>query len=300
MKHLVVGLGELLWDEVGDDRHPGGATANVAFQANQLGNRGVIISRAGTDEPGDAFVQFLEEQGLETDWIQRDGEHPTGRATVAVGDDGQPDFTIHRNVAWDHLEYTDEAAALVAEADAVCFGTLAQRSDESRETIQKLLDAAGESCLRVFDVNIRQHFFDRDTLIRSLEHADVVKLNSDEVHVLADRCAMGTAVPGAFAAQLEDRFQIKVVCITRGSEGCLAIGDGERVDVPGTEVEVEDSIGAGDAFTAGLITGLLKEWSLNAAVRFANRVGALSASRAGAMPTLASEYAELTAEFEQA
>ena len=282
---MVVGLGELLWDEFGDHRRPGGAPANVAFHATQLGCRGVVCSRVGRDEPGDALLAFLESQSLETGEIQRDAVHPTGRVTVDTSNPGHPTYIIHENVAWDFLEATDRLAALGREADAICFGTLAQRSATSRATIQRVLSVSRPDCLRVYDVNLRQHWYEPATLEASLAQATIVKLNHDEVGVLAPLLSL-PAEPLAFARGLLEKFAGEIVCITRSENGCLAVSAGEVAELPGVPITVADAVGAGDAFTAAFIRARLEGWSLERTAEFANRVGALVASHPGAMPPL--------------
>ena len=149
---LVIGLGELLWDVFPDERRPGGAPANVAFQARQLGCRAAVVTRVGDDEAGTELIDYLQSKGLDTQFVQRDADHPTGQVTVEVSDEGQPSFTIHENVAWDALSLTDDLREIATEASAVCFGTLAQRSEASRETIHGFLEATSTDCLRVYDV----------------------------------------------------------------------------------------------------------------------------------------------------
>jgi fructokinase len=295
---VVVGLGELLWDCFDDSRRPGGAPANVAFQAGQLGCRGVVCSRVGCDPLGDELVDFLAGQELATDWIERDAEHPTGTVTVDTTRADHPEYTIHEHVAWDHLEFDAALEALIAGAAAVCFGTLAQRAPVSRETIHRALAHAPPGCLVVCDVNLRQRWYDREVLQRSLAAAGLVKLNDHEVAVLAELLGAGSAEHVAFAREIRRRFDVDTVCITRGERGCLLVSADEVVDDPGTVVEVVDTVGAGDAFTAAWIAGRLRHWPLDSQASFANCVGALVASRAGAMPALRAEFARLLAECE--
>lgn len=283
---IVLGLGELLWDVFPDSRRPGGAPANVAFDAAQLGGIGRIASRVGRDAEGDELVRFLASRGLGTDLIQRDDRHPTGRVTVTVSN-GQPSFRIHEEVAWDYLAATDDLLSAAAHAQALCFGSLAQRSPTSRATIQTCLRVA--QGLVVFDVNLRQHWYDADTIAASLESAHVVKLNHDELSILAPLFTPGVHDPVQFAEALRRRFPVRWVVLTRGADGCLVWGEGEVVDVPGTPVEVVDTVGAGDAFTAAFLIGLLRGWPLERTARFANGVGGLVAARPGAMPDIAVE-----------
>ena len=290
---VVIGLGELLWDVFPDSRRPGGAPANVAFQAAQLGCDGRVASRVGDDPAGEELAAFLESKGLPSSLIQIDSARPTGRVTVDVSDEGQPDYTIHENVAWDHLEPVDELLEAAAAASAVCFGTLAQRSSTSRETIHKVLAACRDECLVVYDVNLRQHWYDRDWIERSLKAATIAKLNREEADVLDTLLNVNAADHTAFGRRLIEIYGLSLVCITRAEDGCLLVTKTDTVDLPGKPIDVVDAVGAGDAFTAALIQAQLNGWPLAAAARFANEVGGLVASQAGAMPDVRSELAAL-------
>jgi fructokinase len=294
---IVVGLGELLWDCFAESRLPGGAPANVAFHACQMGCRGIVGSRVGRDSPGDELIKFLAGQGLETDWVQRDAEHPTSTVTVDTSQPNHPRFIIHENVAWDFLALDEPLRQLLKQASAVCFGTLAQRSPQSRQSIHAALAAVGPQCLIVYDVNLRQHFFDRQRVVESLSKARIVKLNAEEVIDLDKLLGLDSPTPLDFARLLQERFGVDTVCITRGDRGCLLVGPDEFVDDPGTPVRVADAVGAGDAFTAALILGRLGGWPLVAQASFANAAGALVASRPGAMPVLRDEFARLSAGY---
>lgn len=290
---LVIGLGELLWDVFPDRRLPGGAPANVAFQAAQLGLAGVVASRVGDDPPGDELIRFLATKGLDTRLIQRDADHPTGQVTVDLSDEGHPDYVIHEDVAWDFLDQQPPLLEAARQASAVCFGTLAQRSPMSRETIHAVLAACPDQCVIVYDVNLRQKWYDRDWIERSLERAAIVKLNRDEARVLGGLLHIAASDPASFAAGLLQRFPVNLVCITRAEDGALLVGREETADVPGQPVDVVDAVGAGDAFTAALIASRLWKWPLVPSARFANAVGGLVASRPGAMPSIADELASL-------
>ncbi|MCP4591249.1 MAG: carbohydrate kinase [bacterium] len=294
----VIGLGELLWDCFADSRRPGGAPANVAFHSGQLGHRGVVCSRVGDDELGSELVEYLAGRGLEVGFIQRDRDHPTGRVTVDTSNPTNPGYTIHEHVAWDHLAFGDDLAQLARGAAAVCFGTLAQRDPVARRSIHQVL-AAAEDALLVYDVNLRQSWYTRSAIEHSLQAARIVKLNGDEVRVLAGVLKTGSDDPAAFAAELRERFGVETVCITRGGSGSLVFGPGEKADVPGVKVKVADAVGAGDAFTAALISGCLRGWPLRVSVPFANAVGALVAGSAGAMPVLETELGALVTGAQQ-
>ncbi len=290
---IVVGLGELLWDCFADSRRPGGAPANVAFHAGQLGCTGAVCSRVGQDPLGDELLAFLAQQGISTQWVQRDSAHPTGKVTVNIGRNGQPQYTIHENVAWDFLELDDAIKDLMGQAAAVCIGTLAQRSHVARRTIHKALGAAAPGCLVVYDVNLRPPFVKRDWVEESLVAAHIVKLNTDELAELADLLAIGSPDPVPFARVIQEHFGVETVCVTQGRQGCLLIERERVLSIPSVPVKVADTVGAGDAFTAALIYSRLQGWPAEKAGTFATRCGALVAERPGAMPPLRDEFARL-------
>lgn len=294
---MVVGLGELLWDCFGEDRRPGGAPANVAYHAQLLGAQGVVCSRVGVDAWGVELLAFLTAHGLDTTHIQRDDQHLTGRVTVHLDAHHGPSYTIHEGVAWDYLAWSPAWEGLAGTADAVCFGTLAQRAPESRATIQQFLAAAPQA-LRVYDINLRPPHYARAWIEASLQQATVFKLNDDEWPTLNELLEVRSSDALGFARALMEQFALSHVFITRGGEGCLAVSGESAVDAAGVTVTVADTVGAGDAFSAGMIVGLLEQWPLGDVAHFANRVGALVASYPGAMPQVAEAVAAIRADFE--
>lgn len=288
----VIGLGEVLWDLFPDGQRPGGAPANVAYQAQQLGHQGIVVSRVGNDHLGTELMTFLTSKGLQTDWIQTDFTAPTGSVTVSLNAQHQPEYVIHQNVAWDFLEFNSALENVMSQADAVCFGTLAQRSPVSRETIQKAVAVTSSDCLRVYDVNIRQHFYDIEWIQRSLSLASIVKLNDEEVQLLAPLLGLPDDET-EFASVLVESYALELVCITRGDRGCLLSSSAETVQIPSEPVQVVDTVGAGDAFTAGLIHAQLAGKPLFECGQFANRIGGLVASNSGAMPDLVEALQQL-------
>ncbi|MGC1275031.1 MAG: carbohydrate kinase [Planctomycetaceae bacterium] len=296
MPSIVVGLGELLWDCFGETRRPGGAPANVAFQANQLGLAGTVLSRVGDDELGRELRGFLKGQGLTTAHVQVDADQSTSTVTVEETPNG-PEYVIHENVAWDRLAFTSDWASLVGTASAVCFGTLAQRTETGRLAIAGCLDHTASDCLHVFDVNLRQNWYSHKVIGESLAQATIVKLNEAEVPIIAELIGIPSGLRD-FAVAVVDRWQVGLVCITMGGDGCLAVTDDETVRVRPEPIVVADTVGAGDAFTAGLIYARLHAWPLERSARFANAVGGLVASRPGAMPDLREEFAILKRRFE--
>jgi len=293
--HTVVGIGELLWDCFDETRRPGGAPSNVAFHATQLGARGLPVSRVGNDAAGEALLSELSSRGIPTDSIQRDPVRPTGWVTVNTRCADQPTYEIHQDVAWDHIE-PDGLTGVLNQASAVCFGSLAQRSPTSRATVQQLVGQRGHA-LSVFDVNLRPPWYTREVIELSLGLSDVVKLNHEEVAAVTDLLQLDAADVDRFAASLRDRFGVRIVCVTRGADGCRASTADRTVDVPGRSVDVADSVGAGDAFTAAFVCGLLWDRPLEDTAPFANEVGALVAGRQGAMPDLRGKFEALRRRF---
>ncbi len=294
---LIIGLGEVLWDCFPTERRPGGAPANVAFQANQLGGLGIICSRVGQDPFGEELVAFLEAQGLQARHLQFDPVHPTGTVSVALSAEGEPSYTIHEGVAWDFLEFSPDWQALMSAASAVCFGTLAQRTPAGCETVRQCLRATHPETLRVFDVNLRQRFYSREVVEESLALCNVLKINSGELETIRELLGIDADDPLDVSRRLIAERGVELVCVTRGEAGCRLISAREDLCVASRPVRVVDAVGAGDAFTAGLIVGLLSGWPLSIAGEFANRVGGLVAASSGAMPRLEAEFEVLRGEF---
>ena len=280
----IVGFGGVLWDFLPAGKQLGGAPANFAFHANQLGHRGVVLSSVGTDELGTELVSRLEALGLSTEHIQRDPAHPTGGADVALDAEGRPVFTIHPDVAWDYIAWNGDLERLAGEADAVCFGTSSQRSPVSRRTLRRFLEACRSDALIVCDVNFRQDSYTPQIVRDSLDWAHVLKLNEDEIVIIAEMFDLGAAGERDIAKELIERFDLQLVCVSRGAEGCLLVGPDSSFEAGGIAVTVADTVGSGDAFMAAAIHHLLKGSSLSEMAKAANRLGAYVATQHGAMP----------------
>ncbi|MGA2176168.1 MAG: carbohydrate kinase [Verrucomicrobiota bacterium] len=285
MSFNVIGLGEILWDLLPAGKQLGGAPANFALHARALGARSRVISRVGLDAPGAEILQRLQALGLPIAEIQVDPSAPTGTVSVELSADGQPRFTIHEDVAWDRLALEETALAAVAEADAVSFGTLAQRREPARGTIRALLGAVRPGALRILDLNLRQHYFSRDIIETSLRLANVVKFNDSELPVLAELLGLrGNARQQI--EQLARQHAQRLVCLTRGAHGSVLYSGGQWADDPSQPAAVKDTVGAGDAFTAALAMGMLAGKPLDAINRRANQVARYVCSREGATPAL--------------
>lgn len=292
---LIVGLGEAVWDIFGDDRKPGGAPANVAFHAGQHGARAVVATSLGTDAAGDDLLDYFQSKGLDTSVVQRDATHATGRVTVDMTDPGHPTYVIHQDAAWDYLQPTSALLSLADRADAVCFGSLAQRSPVSRQTTREMIRRTRG--LVVFDVNLRQQWYDRDTLDQSFKHSRVAKLNIDELPIVADTLGLRSTSERDFASDLWSRYPVETVVITRAERGCYVANRETEVDLPSETIQLVDAVGAGDAFTAAFMVLTLERHPLDRIAKFANRAGGLVASRAGAMPEVAVDYRRLRQEL---
>jgi fructokinase len=300
---IVVGLGEVLWDCFPDERRPGGAPANFAFHARQLGFAGEVCARIGDDLLGREFSAYLAQHGLSDRHLQIDPEHETGRVDVAFDDDRQPSYTFVEDAAWDYFQADPPALALMREASAVCFGTLAQRRYAARDAIHRCLDAAPAGCTIIYDVNLRPPWFEAGWIEHSLRAADVVKLNDAEQAELTRMLALdiqgdGAEARCAFARALQQRYDVELVCITRGAQGAFVADRLEQAETPGEEIQLVDPVGAGDAFTAALYYGWRREWPLPTVATLANRFAGLVASRSGAMPDLSAELPRLLARVE--
>jgi fructokinase len=287
-KYTTVGLGELLWDLLPSGKQLGGAPANFAYITNLSGDEGIPASRVGQDSLGDEAVERLAKLGLSADFIQREARCPTGTVKVEFGPEGQPRFEISEAVAWDFLEWNLEFQQLAKRADAICFGSLAQRSPESRATIRNFLRATRPEAVRVFDVNLRQNFYSAQVIGESIELATIVKLNHEELPAIMQLLEREAASDADSAKRLLASYDLKLVCVTRGSGGSLLLSRDDRCEHPGLKVKVADTVGAGDAFTAALVHGFLRKHPLAQISEKANRVGAWVASQPGAMPAVGS------------
>ena len=282
MNFKVLGVGEVLWDLLPAGKQLGGAPANFVYHARAMGADASLISRVGDDPLGREILERLFQAGVPACDVMLDAAHPTGTVDVELGADGQPRYIIHEDVAWDHLLADDTGTA--AEADAICFGTLAQRHEVSRASIRALLDATRPECLRVLDVNLRQNFYSRDVLSESLERANVLKLNDAELPVLAELLAVRAQEPREQITELAERFALRLVAYTRGAEGSVLFGDGKWSERDESPVEVKDTIGAGDGFTAAVTVGTLLGWSLQDIHAAADAVATFVCSQSGGMP----------------
>jgi fructokinase len=299
MAFNIVGVGEVLWDLLQTGPQLGGAPANFAYHAHALGAQAYVITRVGSDDHGREIMRRFRDMGVKPDAIQIDERAPTGTATVTLSGAGHAHFTIQENVAWDFLSLNSDAVALAAQADAICFGSLAQRSEVSRNSIQKLVGAVPSKALRVFDINLRQQFYSQEVVERSLQLANVLKLNDDELPTVARMFGLHGSTENQIR-QLARAFDLYLVALTRGSNGSLLYqtqsnaaqaSDGRWSNCRSRAVRVADTVGAGDSFTAALVLGLLCKMDLDEINEIANDVARYVCSHAGATPALPVEFA---------
>jgi fructokinase len=296
-KYTIVGLGELLWDLLPSGRQLGGAPANFAYIANLLGDSGIPASRVGRDALGDEALDRIGQLGLNAAFVQRDHLQPTGTVKIEIDSKGQPRFDILKPVAWDFLEWSPAWHQLAKDADAVCFGSLAQRSEPSRLTIRGFLRATRPEAVRIFDVNLRQNFYSAPILAESMQSATIVKLNHEELPRIMRLFELEHRNELESARYLLSSNDLKLVCVTRGQGGSLLISPDDCSEHPGFKVKVADTVGAGDAFTAALAHGCLRGASLAQINDTANRIGAWVASQPGATPAVKGNLAQVLAEI---
>jgi len=296
-KFTIVGLGEALFDVFGSRSVLGGAPLNVAVHAQQagrpIGGRGVMVSRIGNDKLGRRIQEELAGRHMTADFVQVDPHHKTGEVFVTVND-GEPSYEIVRDVAWDKLRMDDQTTELARSCDAVCFGSLAQRDAVSRGMIELFVESAPQA-IRMFDVNLRQEYYSVDVLRRSCELASVVKVNREELPAVVD--LLDIDVPehadeirnDRRAAALLEAFNLDLLVFTQGAKGTVLYTRDRKYmgdPVHYRPVDQADSVGAGDACSAGLLIGLVQKWPTERTLKLANHLGAFVASQPGATPAL--------------
>ena len=281
MKKTVLAFGEILWDILPTETILGGAPFNFAYRINSLGDAGIFVSRLGQDKMGkDAFnkVSSLE---IDTSYLQWDEKYPTGTVKVSFDQNNNPDYIIIPNVAYDNIQMTDALKDSVLLSDCLCFGTLVQRSPKTRNTLEQLLEMSGKN-IKLLDINFRKKCYSLDTVVNSLKKADILKLNEDEAKMLSEILQVKYNTLIDFCSLIIEKFSLLCCLITLGEKGALALSnENNKVYVPGYRVELIDSLGSGDAFTAGFIHYYLKGMSLWEACTFGNTLGAICATQKG-------------------
>lgn len=282
----ILSLGEVLWDLFPDGARFGGAPANFACHAAVLGAKVTMVSAVGDDPRGREAIEILQAYGIDASLVQSIAGVPTGAVGVSLDAEGKPTFTIDGGSAWDQVAWTPGMAAHTTKANAVYFGILGQRSEVSRVTIRRVLGMArAAGILRILDVNLRKPFFDAALIRESVECASVLKLSDDELEQVAGACGIGLANDcEATLRALREQFRLDLVVMTQGAEGAILVAPGQTVDQAGIPADVLDTVGAGDAFTASFVVGMLRGEPLEKIVRDACETAAAVCAHTGAVP----------------
>ncbi|MDZ7314835.1 MAG: carbohydrate kinase [candidate division KSB1 bacterium] len=285
MSKTILAFGEILWDLLPDRTVLGGAVFNLGFRLQTLGNSVQFVSRVGADDLGRRALTQAAELGLSVDYVQIDPHHPTGTVPVRLKN-GIPDFTITPDVAFDYIELNEKLINAAASADALAFGTLIQRSSVSRATLRALVESAPQA-IKFLDLNLRKNCWSEEIVRWSLQAADILKLNDEEVNETARLLGLASASIAEFARKIIADYFLQCVVVTLGEKGVYACSAmGEEAYEPGYQVQVGDTVGAGDACAAGFLHGLLHGKSLAESCRLGNALGALVASTHGATETI--------------
>ena len=289
-KNVIVGMGEALWDVLPEGKKIGGAPANFAYHVSQFGLDSCVVSAIGDDKLGEEIIENFDAKNLNR--IIEKVPYPTGTVQVEIDPAGIPQYNIKENVAWDNVPYTAELGELARNTRAVCFGSLVQRTEVSRGTLAKFLDAMPQdgSVLVVFDINMRQNFYSREVVCESLSRCNILKLNDEELELITPMLGLpGDSVEERCRAIIGE-YGLKMLVLTCGVNGSYVFSADAQSFLPTPKVEVADTVGAGDSFTATFVASLLRGFDMAEAHRRAVAVSAFVCSQKGAMPVLPDEY----------
>ncbi len=290
MGNKIIGLGEVLYDVLPSGSKLGGAPANFAYHASQFGFDAYAISAVGNDMLGDQALKTFDQNGLK--YIVPRVPYPTGTVNVALDEQGVPTYTFTPNVAWDHLQLTPEIEAAAKDCRAVCFGTLAQRSDESRQMINKFLDATPDDCLKIFDINLRGNFYSKEIIQESASRADILKINDEELVVIGRMFDYPGLDMENKCWLILGKYNLKMIVLTCGTNGSYVFAPKQKSFVATPKVEVADTVGAGDSFTGSFTAAILAGMPIKKAHKLAVDVSAYVCTQKGAMPKLPKELTE--------
>jgi len=278
----IVGIGELLWDMLPYGRQLGGAPANFVYYCSQLNMQACLVSAVGNDELGSQSLLKLSQAGVDTEYIQTLENKPTGTVDVKLDTDGKPEYTINENVAWDYIKFDKKLTRLARQSDAVCFGSISQRSKLSRNSVMNFLKNTGNGCLRIFDINLRQDFYSEQIINDSLALANVLKINDEELVVVAEMFGI-KGTQSSCLGQLAKKKSLETIIFTRGANGSIIYHKGQINEHPGVECKPIDTVGAGDSFTAVAVVGLLSQKNIEQINQQANKLAAFVCENQGAM-----------------
>lgn len=287
MKNYIVGLGEILWDVLPEGKKLGGAPANFAYHASQFGMNGLAVSAIGRDSLGDEILDQLSGKNLH--YQLEKVEFPTGTVQVTLDKNGIPNYDICQGVAYDNIPWTPDMEAIAKETQAVCFGTLAQRDAVSRSTILQFLDTMPVDSVKIYDINLRQHWYSKEIIEDSLQRSTILKINDEELVVVREMMGQQALDTVEFCRYLLDTYALKLVILTCGVEGSYVVTANECLFQGTPKVEVADTVGAGDSFTSAFCVAYLKQLPLAQAHKLAVDVSAYVCTQSGAMPELPAE-----------
>ncbi len=284
MENVIVGIGEILWDVFPDGKVLGGAPANFAYHVSQFGFDGYAVSAIGDDALGEEIVGCLSQKKLHC--LIEKTPYATGTVQVTLSGNGIPAYEICENVAWDNIPFTEEMEALALKTKTVCFGSLAQRSSVSRQTINRFLDCVPKTALKIFDINLRQQFYTLELIEHALDRCNVLKINDEEIVIVGELFGWQSKGELEICNQLLHSCNLEIVVLTKGTLGSYVVTKNETSFKDTPLVEVVDTVGAGDSFTAGFVASLLKGKSISDAHQIAVEVSAYICTQQGAMPLL--------------
>ncbi|MBN2618111.1 MAG: carbohydrate kinase [Spirochaetales bacterium] len=280
----IVGLGEILWDVFPDGAKLGGAPGNFAMHVNSLGEEGWVVSSIGKDELGIKAKEIFDSRGLK--YNVEEVDTPTGTVVVTLDSHGKATYDFTKNSAWDNITLNTNAINLAKECDCVCFGSLGQRSKKSRDSIYRFLDSTRQNCIKIFDINIREKYYSLDIIMESLKRATVLKLNDEELPLLREMLNLPKSDEEAIS-EIKEKFNLDLVILTMGSNGSLLFRDKDNKSfVKPPKIDVVDTVGAGDSYTAAVAVGLLRGDSLDDINNKANKVAAYVCTQKGGTPKL--------------
>jgi fructokinase len=287
----VIGIGEILWDVFPERKILGGAPANFAYHVSQFGLNSYAVSAIGNDLLGKEILDSLAEKQL--NFLIENVEFPTGTVQVTLDEKGVPQYEICENVAWDNIPFTQQSEELARICDAACFGSLAQRNAVSRAVIRKFLELVPDSALKIFDINLRQHFYAKEIIENSLKYCNILKINDDEVAVVAKLFDWQELSEEAVCKKILDYYSLKMVILTKGAIGSYVLTPDATSYMDTPKVHVADTVGAGDSFTGAFVAALLNGESVRNAHKLAVEVSAYVCTQHGAMPKLPDAFVEL-------
>jgi len=284
-QNQITGIGEILWDKLPEGKQLGGAPLNCIYHAQQLGFEGAIVSSVGKDENGKEILEKIEDKNLTTEYIKNDPRHPTSTVEVELDEKGEAKYNIIEEVAWDYLDYNQKIENLSQNSEAVCFGTLAQRNKHSRKTIQKFLKQTSNECIVILDINLRQNYYNKQIIQKSLDSANVLKLNQDELSILIKFFDLTKQEDKALQILL-DEFDLIMIALTKGKEGSKLLNRRHSSTLKPLDTKIEDTVGAGDSFTAAIVNGLIRGLPLQKIHQDANLLASFVCTQKGATPRI--------------